>query len=125
MGENGFEIIRKYMYILKIKSTYLNALLSFLLSSRFSNRSDAFLASFSFFGFPPLRRSKGCTLDFRPTAARSEKKIIEIMLTDPIPTQNYRRGLSASSRRFPTQIHPHNARYEALNPTQRTFSIFE
>ena len=49
MGENGFEIIRKYMYILKIKSTYLNALLSFLLSSRFSNRSDAFLASFSFF----------------------------------------------------------------------------
>ena len=54
MGENGFEIIRKYMYILKIKSTYLNALLSFLLSSRFSNRSDAFLASFSFFGFPPL-----------------------------------------------------------------------
>ena len=56
MGENGFEIIRKYMYILKIKSTYLNALLSFLLSSRFSNRSDAFLASFSFFGFPPLRR---------------------------------------------------------------------
>ena len=51
MGENGFEIIRKYMYILKIKSTYLNALLSFLLSSRFSNRSDAFLASFSFFGF--------------------------------------------------------------------------
>ena len=50
MGENGFEIIRKYMYILKIKSTYLNALLSFLLSSGFSNRSDAFLASFSFFG---------------------------------------------------------------------------
>ena len=58
MGENGFEIIRKYMYILKIKSTYLNALLSFLLSSRFSNRSDAFLASFSFFGFPPLKLAK-------------------------------------------------------------------
>ena len=37
MGENGFKIIRKYTYILKIKSTYLNALLSFLLSSRFSN----------------------------------------------------------------------------------------
>ena len=29
MGKNGFEIIRKYMYILKIKSTYVNALLSF------------------------------------------------------------------------------------------------
>ena len=62
MGENGFEIIRKYMYILKIKSTYLNALLSFLLSSRLSNRSDAFLASFSFFGFPPLRRSKRASI---------------------------------------------------------------
>ena len=125
MGENGFEIIRKYMYILKIKSTYLNALLSFLLSSRFSNRSDAFLASFSFFGFPPLRRSKKAAHSISDRPPLEAKKIIEITLTDPIPTQNYRRGLSASSRRFPTQIHPHNARYEALNPTQRTFSIFE
>ena len=56
MGENGFEIIRKYMYILKIKSTYLNALLSFLLSSRFLNRSDAFLASFSFFWFSTAKK---------------------------------------------------------------------
>ena len=42
MEENGFEIIREYMYILKIKWTYLNAVLSFLLLSRFSSRSEAF-----------------------------------------------------------------------------------
>ena len=35
MGENGFEIIRKYMYILKIKSTYLNALLSFTAKKKY------------------------------------------------------------------------------------------
>lgn len=31
MGQNSFEIICEFMYIMKINSTYLNVLLSFLL----------------------------------------------------------------------------------------------
>ena len=33
VGENGFKIICKYMYILKIASTYLNALSFFVVIS--------------------------------------------------------------------------------------------
>ena len=41
MGVIGLEIAREYVYILKIKSTFINALLFFLLSSRLSSRSEA------------------------------------------------------------------------------------
>ena len=47
MGDNGLEIIWEYMYILKIESPHLDALLSFLLLSRFSSRSEAFQVSYS------------------------------------------------------------------------------
>ena len=79
MGENGFEIILKYMYILKIKSTYLNALLSFLLSSRFSNRSDAFLASFSFFGFLAVENRATCKVMRLSLASRVSPLVINLL----------------------------------------------
>ena len=42
MGENVKKHFSRNLDIFSIKMTYLNALLSFLLSSRFSARSEAF-----------------------------------------------------------------------------------
>ena len=62
MGKNGNRHKSWSFDIFAIKMTHLNAFLSFLLSSNFSARSEAFWAWFKrviAFGFPPLiRRSQ-------------------------------------------------------------------
>ena len=42
MGENTKSILAEILIFFQQKMTYLNALLSFLLSSRFSEQSEAF-----------------------------------------------------------------------------------
>ena len=56
MGRNAFGFLAKYYDILTIISTHLDSLLSRLLLSGSSSRSDAVLVELCHFEFPLLRR---------------------------------------------------------------------